>query len=173
MRSLPLAVLILGGIITIGAAIGGTIAVAAAVIIASAFGAIAWWGGPWIVARRIGARPFAGSEPPALARALATVQAEGGDFTVLRAESLAPNAVALDDGRIVLSDGLLQALNEGELAAVLRHLRARPAVRGDTAAAPLLLPVVLVTAPLKSLLFAVLPPSRARIDRLREGGEHR
>ncbi len=75
-----------------------------------------------------------------------------------------PNAVALGDGRIVLSDGLLQALSEDELAAVLRHLRARPAVRSDTAAATLLLPVMLVAALLKSLLMVFVAFSQSEVE---------
>ena len=95
MRSLPLAVLILGGIIAIGAAIGGATAIVAAVAAAVVFAAIAWRAGPAIVARRIGARPFAGAEPSSLKRALAAVQSTAdGEITVLRAESLLPNAVA-------------------------------------------------------------------------------
>ena len=163
MRSIPLAVLILGGIIAIGAAIGGTIAVAATVVIAVVFGIIAWWGGPWIVARRLGARPFADDMPPALTRALAAVQAESGDLIILRTGSLMPNAVALGDDRIVLSDGLLQALNEEELAAVLHHLYARPAARSAAAVAVLLLPIILVAALLKSLLMVFVAFSESEV----------
>lgn len=163
MRSLPLVALILGGIIAIGAAIGGTIAVAATVVIAVVFGIIAWWGGPWIVARRLGARPFADDMPPALTRGLAAVQAESGDLIILRTGSLMPNAVALGDDRIVLSDGLLQALNEEELAAVLHHLYARPAARSAAAVAVLLLPIILVAALLKSLLMVFVAFSESEV----------
>ena len=105
MRALPLAVLILGGIIAIGVAIGGVAAIAAAAVIA-----------------------------------------------VLRASTLLPNAVVLGGGRIVLSDGLLQTLDEAELEAVLRHLRGRSDGRSGAAVAVLLLPIVFAAALLKSLL---------------------
>ena len=166
MRALPLAALILGGIIAIGAAIGGATAIVVAVAIAIAFAAIAWWVGPAIVARRICARPFAGAEPPALKRALAVVQSTaGGEITVLRADSLLPNAVALGDGRIVLSDGLLQALNEDELQAALRHLRARGAsARSGAAVAVLLLPALVVAALLKSVLMVLVAFSQSEVE---------
>lgn len=159
MRSLPLAVLILGGIIAIGAAIGGATAIAAAVAAAIAFAAIAWWAGPEIVARRIGARPFAGAGPPALQSTI------DGEITVLRTDSLLPNAVALGDGRVVLSDGLLQALNEDELQAVLRHLRARGAsARSAAAVAVLLLPALAVAALLKSALMVLVAFSQSEVE---------
>ena len=164
MRSIPLAALILGGIIAIGAAIGGTIAIAATVVIAVAFGVIAWWGGPWIVARQLGAQSFADDMPPALTRALAAGQTESGDLIILRTGSLMPNAVALGDGRVVLSDGLLQALNEDELTTVLRHLRARPAARSAAAVATLLLPIILVAALLKSLLMVFVAFSESEVS---------
>ena len=133
MRALPLAVLILVGIVAIGVAIGGGAAIAAAAVIAAAFAALAWWGGAWIVGWRLGAQPFAGGAPPALARAVAAVEVESGErIAIFRASTLLPNAVVLGDGRIMLSDGLLQTLNEAELEAVLRHLRGRsdgPAAR--------------------------------------------
>ena len=154
MRSLPLALLILGGIVAIGVAIGGVAAIAAAVLIAAAFAAVAWWGGAWIVGRRLGAQPFAGGEPAALGRAVAAVEAESGErIVVLRAQTLLPNAVVLGGGRIVLNDGLLQTLNDAELEAVLRHLHRRAAVaRGAVAAAVLVMPFLFVAALLKSLL---------------------
>lgn len=164
MRSLPLAALILSGTIAIGAAIGGATAMIAAVATAVAFAAIAWWAAPTIVARRIGARPFAGAEPAALKRALATVQLTTDDeITALRTDSLLPNAVGLGDGRIVLSDGLLQALNEDELQAVLRHLRARGA-RSGAAVAVLLLPALVVAVLLKSVLMVLVAFSQSEVE---------
>lgn len=166
MRALPLAVFVLGGIIAIGAAIGGATAIVAAVATAIAFATIAWRAGPAIVARRIGARPFAGAEPSALRRALAAVQSTAdGEITVLRADALLPNAVALGDGRIVLSDGLLQALSEDELQAVLRHLRSRSAsARRDAAVAVLLLPALIVAALLKSVLMVLVAFSQSEVE---------
>ena len=154
MRALPPAVLILGGIVATGVAIGGVAAIAAAAVIAAVFAALAWWGGAWIVGRRLGAQPFAGGTPPALARAVAAIEAERGErIAIFRASTLLPNAVVLGGGRIVLSDGLLQTLNEAELEAVLRHLQGRAgAARGGAAIAVLLLPIVFAAALLKSLL---------------------
>ena len=153
MRALPLAVLILGGIVAIGAAIGGVAAIAAAAVIAAAFAALAWWGGAWIVGRRLGAQPFAGEAPPALARAVAAIEAERGErIAIFRASTLLPNAVVLGDGRIILSDGLLQTLDEVELEAVLRHLQGRAGGRSGAAVAVLVMPFLFAAALLKSLL---------------------
>lgn len=153
MRALPLAVLILVGIVAIGVAIGGGAAIAAAAVIAAAFAALAWWGGAWIVGWRLGAQPLAGGAPPALARAVAAIEAESGErIAILRASTLLPNAVALGDGRIVLNDGLLQTLNEAELEAVLRHLQERSDGRSDAAVAVLVMPFLFAAALLKSLL---------------------
>lgn len=58
--------------------------------------------------------------PPALAQAVASVEAESGErIAIFRAQALLPNAVVLGGGRIVLSEGLLKTLNEAELEAVL------------------------------------------------------
>ena len=157
MRALPLALLVLGGIVLIGVAIGGVAAIAATVVIAAAFAAVAWWGGAWIVGHRLSAQPFAGGEPAALARAVAAVEAEPGERVVaLRAQTLLPNAVALGGGRIVLNDGLLATLNDAELEAVLRHLQGRSGgARAAAAVAVLVMPFLFAAALLKSLLVIV------------------
>ena len=170
MRSLPLAIIILGGIVAIGVAIGGTAAILVTVLIAAAFVVLAWWAGPSIVGRLIGAQSFAGGEPPPFQHALAAIQPPGERETAtLRADSSLPNAVALGDGRIVLSDSLLHTLSEDELQAVLRHLHARSDARGSAAAAVLLLPVMFLAALLKSLFMLAVALAQSGSDALQSG----